>query len=421
MSVDDAAGGKRAFVVLGTVLVAIVIGGLLVPVSASTAPPDSAAPGDSTALTGTTATSTQEHRGITNVNYTGSGIAARQNDTTYVWQDGNTSLVLTVLPFENVTTHQLCVNLTSAGGENASNTSSPVYQHGCKEVRPESSGTRVSFSFAGLPVNDTGPYHLVATLRGNGHVQNETVPIYVLERNGDLDGDNLRNEREVKLGTDLNGTDTDSDGLQDGAEVNNYGTDPTDPDTDGDGVRDAVEIQQGTDPTDPNDVERGTDPTEPGPTGTPTGETAEPVRDPGGLLFWLLIAAALVLSASIGVVAYSRFGGDGLGRAGGADDAGGAGGGDSTSMGAGQPPTEKQAGPPYVSSDEDPLSPEGRVHQLLRENDGRIKQSEVVERTDWSKAKVSRTLASMEDKGEISRTRIGRENVVTPPDEEPET
>ena len=53
-----------------------------------------------------------------------------------------------------------------------------------------------------------------------------------------------------------------------------------------------------------------------------------------------------------------------------------------------------------------------RVIHLLIANHGRMKQSEVVEQTDWSKAKVSRLLSRMEERDQIVRTRIGRENVV---------
>lgn len=66
----------------------------------------------------------------------------------------------------------------------------------------------------------------------------------------DNDGDGLSNLEEFLLGTDVNNKDTDRDGLEDGAEVNQYGTDPLNPDTDGDGISDGDEIalNKGLDP-----------------------------------------------------------------------------------------------------------------------------------------------------------------------------
>ncbi|AFO56615.1 MULTISPECIES: helix-turn-helix domain-containing protein [unclassified Natrinema] len=60
-----------------------------------------------------------------------------------------------------------------------------------------------------------------------------------------------------------------------------------------------------------------------------------------------------------------------------------------------------------------------RVQQLLRENGGRMKQSQIVDSVDWSKAKVSRLLADLEDDGRITKLRLGRENLVCLPGHEP--
>uniref|UniRef100_A0A7D5KFX0 Helix-turn-helix domain-containing protein n=2 Tax=Natrinema halophilum TaxID=1699371 RepID=A0A7D5KFX0_9EURY len=60
-----------------------------------------------------------------------------------------------------------------------------------------------------------------------------------------------------------------------------------------------------------------------------------------------------------------------------------------------------------------------RVRQLLRENDGRMKQSAIVESVDWSKAKVSRLLADLEEDDQVTKLRLGRENLVCLPGEEP--
>lgn len=70
--------------------------------------------------------------------------------------------------------------------------------------------------------------------------------------------------------------------------------------------------------------------------------------------------------------------------------------------------------------DEELLSDEERVKRLLTENDGRMKQARIVEETSWSSAKVSQLLSSMAEEGEIEKLRIGRENLISFPDEEPE-
>ncbi len=69
---------------------------------------------------------------------------------------------------------------------------------------------------------------------------------------GDLDDDGLTDAREGELGTDANNPDSDSDGLLDGAEVDEHGTDPLVADSDGDGREDGAEITAGFDPLDPN-------------------------------------------------------------------------------------------------------------------------------------------------------------------------
>lgn len=60
-----------------------------------------------------------------------------------------------------------------------------------------------------------------------------------------------------------------------------------------------------------------------------------------------------------------------------------------------------------------------RVRQLLEENGGRMKQSHIVDSVDWSKAKVSRLLADLEDDGQVTKLRLGRENLVCLPGHEP--
>ncbi|MFA7663033.1 MAG: OmpA family protein, partial [Patescibacteria group bacterium] len=65
------------------------------------------------------------------------------------------------------------------------------------------------------------------------------------------DRDGLSDEEETTLGTDKNLVDTDSDGINDNAEVNIYKTNPLKADTDGDSYSDGQEIMSNYDPNDP--------------------------------------------------------------------------------------------------------------------------------------------------------------------------
>ncbi|MFB6304629.1 MAG: helix-turn-helix transcriptional regulator, partial [Haloferacaceae archaeon] len=65
------------------------------------------------------------------------------------------------------------------------------------------------------------------------------------------------------------------------------------------------------------------------------------------------------------------------------------------------------------------ISNEERVLRVLDDHGGRMRQSDVVDETDWSKAKVSRVLSRMEEEGEVVKIDVGRENVVARPEEVP--
>lgn len=64
------------------------------------------------------------------------------------------------------------------------------------------------------------------------------------------------------------------------------------------------------------------------------------------------------------------------------------------------------------------LSDEERVERLLEGNGGRMKQAAIVNETGWSNAKVSQLLSAMADEGRVEKLRIGRENLISLPDEE---
>lgn len=60
------------------------------------------------------------------------------------------------------------------------------------------------------------------------------------------------------------------------------------------------------------------------------------------------------------------------------------------------------------------------VVSLVAENDGRMAQSEIVDRTGWSKSKVSVLLSEMDENNEIDKLRLGRENLISLPGHEPD-
>ncbi|MXR51227.1 hypothetical protein GRX03_06365 [Halovenus sp. WSH3] len=73
---------------------------------------------------------------------------------------------------------------------------------------------------------------------------------------------------------------------------------------------------------------------------------------------------------------------------------------------------------PPTDVDTELLSDEERVERLLASNGGRMKQADIVKETDWSNAKVSQLLSSMEEEGRIDKLRIGRENLISFPEED---
>lgn len=101
----------------------------------------------------------------------------------------------------------------------------------------------------------------------------------------------------------------------------------------------------------------------------------------------------------------------------------------STEDGAGAPPVQTDEGdddggpaPAAESPESEPeealLSNEERVTRFLDDHGGRAKQQEIVDGLDWTEAKTSQVLSSMESEGAIEKFRIGRENVVKLPDGE---
>lgn len=129
----------------------------------------------------------------------------------------------------------------------------------------------------------------------------------------------------------------------------------------------------------------------------------------GVLLVVVLLGAGAAVAYRSGTLPPSPGSAD---TAGGSGDAGDAGGAASASAGT-------DAAPVGVS-EEELLSDEERVIDLLEDNGGRMKQVDIVDATDWSKSKVSMLLSDMEDDDQISKLRVGRENIVSLTGHEPD-
>ena len=79
-------------------------------------------------------------------------------------------------------------------------------------------------------------------------------------------------------------------------------------------------------------------------------------------------------------------------------------------------------GPDEVTHEPAPelLSDEERVERLLDHNGGRMRQADIVKETGWSDAKVSQLLSTMAEDGDVEKLRLGRENLISLPDEDGE-
>ncbi|MDY6819641.1 MAG: hypothetical protein SVG88_13360 [Halobacteriales archaeon] len=64
------------------------------------------------------------------------------------------------------------------------------------------------------------------------------------------------------------------------------------------------------------------------------------------------------------------------------------------------------------------LSNEEQVIRLLEANGGRMKQQDVAEELDWTDAKTSQVVSDLREAGDIESFRLGRENVLSLPEED---
>ena len=255
----------------------------------------------------------------------------------------------------------------------------------------------------------------------------------------DTDEDGVADGRELSLGTDPTVADTDGDGVADGAELE-AGTEPTESDTDGDGLDDGTELAAGTSPTtadtdadglsDGREVsDLGTDPLTADSDGdfltdrqeiawgTNPNSALTPAWVTSSLLGFLVgIGLTVVgirrgwitgLSAAARLFIYRRLELDReiieVNREIEATDGTTS---DSASIDA------DTAAEAFGQADREFIPDERLVKLMLQAESGRMHQTDIVEATDWSKAKVSRLLSKMVDDDEVVKIRLGRENLI---------
>jgi hypothetical protein len=79
--------------------------------------------------------------------------------------------------------------------------------------------------------------------------------------------------------------------------------------------------------------------------------------------------------------------------------------------------SESDDSPPV---DSDLLSNEEQVLRLVESEGGRMKQKQVAEELEWTAAKTSQVVTGLRDEGDLDGFRLGRENVLSLPDYDPE-
>lgn len=215
----------------------------------------------------------------------------------------------------------------------------------------------------------------------------------------DTDGDGLVDGEETVRGADPTRPDTDGDGLTDGAEVNTAGTDPLAADSDGDFLRDANELKWGADPTDwmsPITI-----------TGILGGFVLGALLSTGIAIHWTRIERYLEALPLVGGPTRKL-----AAVAGGRDT--------DSNMRADGTSSVVEGTESRTVSDDEIIPDDVYIQKILGEKNGRAKQTNIVEMTEWSKSKVSRVLSRMAEEGEVIKIMLGRENLVCLPGYEPE-
>lgn len=151
------------------------------------------------------------------------------------------------------------------------------------------------------------------------------------------------------------------------------------------------------------------------PTATPGDQETDEPTD--GTMGWMLPAGAFLLVVLLGLSAAVAYRSGVLTTTRRGDVAETAAAADATSVD--PEPSDTEPSEPAVS-DEELMADDERVVKLLKSNGGRMKQVNIVNETGWSKSKVSMLLSEMEDDGEITKLRVGRENIISLPGHEPD-
>ena len=147
-----------------------------------------------------------------------------------------------------------------------------------------------------------------------------------------------------------------------------------------------------------------------------TADAATATEAPAGATpGWLFPVGVLLVVVLVGGGAAVAYRGGALSS----DDDGGVAAG-STNDGGAAGAAGAEAEPAVGVTEAELLSDEERVVNLLEDNGGRMKQVDIVDETDWSKSKVSMLLSDMENDEEISKLRVGRENIVSLTGHEPD-
>ncbi len=332
---------------------------------------------------------------VTGVSHGGPALVNTTTDTkrTYLWESKSETLHVNVQSGNTGGIHQFCVRGRPAdAGDKQGNMTTLDCQ--VVSFKPNNA-SEVTFQDLSPPKNASGRYRLYLVIQsqpnGGKEILNySNTTVTYISKSGDLDKDGLSNAAEVNNSTLIDTADTDGDNLDDGKEVK-IGTNPRKADSDGDGFRDGLEVSLGTNPNNPW------------------------VPD----VFPILFVVVLLIAIPGGFYVVRRYGFppsfDRGGESGPTDR---------------QPPGDGPSPPPSAAdSSSEPsesvapdtvLTDEDRILQLLAQNDGRLMQSELVERTGWSKSKVSRRLSSLEEENRVSKISLGRQNIVTLPGKEPE-
>lgn len=272
----------------------------------------------------------------------GSGVALEDESTTYLWQYSPYSVTVTFAP----PTEQIyTVCLSQQDGETVDE---PLV---CEWTEVNTTNaTSLTLTQSEWSDDITGEETLAVEIypgrdTAREPIEQGLIPVYIIEKDGDLAGNGLTNEREIALGTH-----------------------PARADSDGDGLTDGIEVMIGTDPRD----------------------AATPYR----------IAVIVIGSLTVGAFGFLLVAGRFMTVL------------QALGVSTGQDSGEESSEENETQAFDPPIRDEERVRRLLSTHEGRLKQSQIVEATEWSKSKVSRLLSSMEDDQEITRIRLGRENLV---------